>query len=85
MLHVARREIFQKKFKMLARLSRAGISVSKRINTQVRFSSGIKLLNERAKAEEDYYFSKQDGMMTFDPIYYAQHREAYQTYDSGQP
>lgn len=30
---------------------------------QVRFSSGIKLLNERAKAEEDYYFSKQDGML----------------------
>jgi hypothetical protein len=30
---------------------------------QVRFSSGIKLLNEKAKAEEDYYFSKQDGML----------------------
>jgi hypothetical protein len=48
--------------KMLSRALGTTCRLANRGRSQVRYSSGIKLLNERAKAEEDYYFSKQDGM-----------------------
>jgi len=51
-----------KQSKMLISASRNSLRLVARRTNQVRYSSGIKLLNERAKAEEDYYFSKQDGM-----------------------
>lgn len=47
---------------MLIRLTRSVTNTAVRRTLQVRYTSGIKLLNERAKAEEDYYFSKQDGI-----------------------
>jgi hypothetical protein len=47
---------------MLIRLTRSVTNTAVGRTLQVRYTSGIKLLNERAKAEEDYYFSKQDGM-----------------------
>lgn len=44
------------------------LKLTSRNGFQMRFTSGIKLLNERAKADEDYYFSKQDGKFRrFDP------------------
>jgi hypothetical protein len=46
---------------MLSTFSRAIKRGAPRSLCQAQFSSGIKLLNERAKAEEDYYFTKQDG------------------------
>ena len=58
-------EIFPTSNVMLIAASRNGLAVVKRSRQQIRFTSGIKLLNEKAKAEEDYYFSKQDG--TFSP------------------
>jgi hypothetical protein len=48
---------------MISRLPRVGLQLNRQTRVQVRFTSGIKLLNEKAKAEEDYYFSKQDGMI----------------------
>ena len=50
----------KRRLTMLITASRNTLRIVGR-TTQVRYSSGIKLLNERAKAEEDYYFSKQDG------------------------
>jgi hypothetical protein len=54
---------------MLARA--ASISLRSGVPRMERagFSSGIKLLNERAKAEEDYYFTKQDGTISYQAIY----------------
>ena len=49
--------------KMLSTFSKVIQRAAPRSLCQARFSSGIKLLNERAKAEEDYYFTKQDGMI----------------------
>ena len=48
---------------MLSRVPTNALRSVVRPSYQIRCSSGIKLLNERAKAEEDYYFTKQDGMI----------------------
>ena len=48
---------------MLSRVPKNALRSAVRSGFQVRSASGIKLLNEKAKAEEDYYFSKQDGMI----------------------
>jgi len=47
---------------MIMIASRNAVRSVIRTTAQVRLAGGIKLLNERAKADEDYYFSKQDGM-----------------------
>jgi len=48
---------------MLSRFSRKLTSSVRLTREQVRNSSGIKLFGEKEKAAEDYYFSKQDGMV----------------------
>ena len=55
-------DFFPVSSRMFASRSQAVLRPRMRASFQARFSSGIKLLNEKAKAEEDYYFSKQDGM-----------------------
>jgi hypothetical protein len=67
---------------MLQRASRFALRSFPTSQLHMRFSSGIKLLNERAKAEEDYYFSKQDGMSQT-VVKYIYDRKAHKAYDSG--
>jgi hypothetical protein len=50
---------------MLTIIPRSALRLIPRTTVQVRYTSGIKLLNERAKAEEDFYFSKQDGKYNY--------------------
>ena len=59
---IVRYRFFQILLKMLTHLLRKLPATSMLQCQRVRLSSGIKLINEREKAAEDYYFSKQDGM-----------------------
>ena len=59
---IVRYRFFQILLKMLTHLLRKLPATSMLQCQRLRLSSGIKLINEREKAAEDYYFSKQDGM-----------------------